>query len=83
MKSASPITYVTKKSVPILTFHGTDDQLVPVGQAKKLHAALDKAGVPNRLELIENEGHGWSDAVQEKTETIRLEFLDRYLKGRP
>ena len=80
MKSASPITYVSKTSPPVLTFHGTDDTLVPVGQAKELHAALDKAGVPNRLVLYEKEGHGWAIPIQEQTEKIRVEFLEKYLK---
>jgi acetyl esterase/lipase len=80
MKSASPITYVAKTNPPVLTFHGTDDQLVPVSQAKELHVALDKAGVVNRLELFEGKGHGWDTETQERTEKIRLEFLDRYLK---
>jgi acetyl esterase/lipase len=80
MKTASPISYVSKTSPPVLTFHGTDDTLVPVSQARLLHAALDKASVANRLELIEKEGHGWPIPVQERTEKIRLEFLEKHLK---
>ena len=54
----SPLSYVRKDLPPILSFHGTKDQLVPYAHATRLHAALDKAGVPNKLVTIPDGKHG-------------------------
>jgi acetyl esterase/lipase len=80
MKTVSPLTYVDSKDAAVLTFHGTVDQLVPLEQAKVLHAALKKAGVPERLEVLEGAGHGWGGAQRERTDRVTVEFLDKYLK---
>ena len=78
---ASPITYVDAKDPPVLTFQGTADPLVPAGQAKALHEALKKAGVAEKLVLLEGAGHGWGGKEKERTDRLMLEFLDRHLKG--
>jgi dipeptidyl aminopeptidase/acylaminoacyl peptidase len=65
----------------VLTFQGTADPLVPAGQAKALHEALKKAGVTERLVLLEGAGHGWGGKEKERTDRLTLEFLDRHLKG--
>lgn len=57
-KRVSPLSYIRKDLPPIFTIHGTSDQLVPYAHATRLHAALDKAGVPNRLVTIPNGKHG-------------------------
>jgi acetyl esterase/lipase len=57
-RRVSPLTYVRKDLPPIFSIHGTSDQLVPYSHATRLHAALDKAGVPNRLVTIPNGKHG-------------------------
>lgn len=57
-KRVSPLSYVRKDLPPIFTVHGTSDQLVPYSHATQLHAALDKAGVPNKLITIQNGRHG-------------------------
>lgn len=54
----SPLTYVRKYLPPILTIHGTADQLVPYNHAVRLHAELQKAGVPNELLTIPEGRHG-------------------------
>jgi len=79
--SASPLTYVSRGDSPILTFHGSDDETVPAEQAQRLHRALDKVGVPNRLELLQGRGHGWGDKDEKRTGLQTLEFLHTYLKG--
>lgn len=55
---ASPLTYVRAGLPPILTIHGDADTLVPVAHARRLHEALQKAGVPNELIVIPGGGHG-------------------------
>jgi len=57
-KRVSPLSYIRKDLPPIFSVHGTSDQLVPYSHATRLHAALDKAGVPNRLITIPNGKHG-------------------------
>ena len=82
MKSASPITYIDAKDPPVLTFQGTADPLVPLQQAKELHAALRKAGVPEHLEIIENGSHGWGGKDKERSDRLMLAFFDKHLKGK-
>jgi acetyl esterase/lipase len=78
---ASPITYVDAKDPPVLTFQGTADPLVQAEQAKALHAALKKAGVVEKLVLLEGASHGWGGKDKERTDRLMLEFLDRHLKA--
>lgn len=79
MKKASPISYVKKEQAPILTFQGTNDPLVPLSQAERLHTELKKIGAPERLEVIQNAGHGFSGPDAEFTNKVGLEFLTKYL----
>jgi acetyl esterase/lipase len=75
-KRLSPLTYVRPGLPPILTIHGDKDPTVPYDEAVRLHAALDKAGTPNKLLTIPGGGHGGFTA-DERTRiyaTIR-EFL--------
>jgi acetyl esterase/lipase len=62
-RRVSPITYVGKGAPPIFTAHGDADPVVPFAQAKRLHAALDRAGVPNRLFPLHKAGHGEFDGT--------------------
>lgn len=57
-RRVSPLSYIRKDLPPVFTIHGTSDQLVPYAHATRLHAALEKAGVPNRLVTIPNGKHG-------------------------
>ena len=56
-KELSPISYVRPGLPPIITVHGDKDDIVPYSQAVRLHAALDKAGVPNQLVTIHGGKH--------------------------
>jgi acetyl esterase/lipase len=57
-RRVSPLTYVREGVPPVMTIHGDMDQLVPYDHAVRLHAALDKVGVPNRLMTVAGGGHG-------------------------
>src|SRR5205085_380284 len=57
-KRVSPLTYVRAGLPPILTIHGDRDDVVPYSQAVRLHEALDKVKVKNRLLTIKDGGHG-------------------------
>lgn len=75
-RRVSPMTYVRSGLPPVITIHGDKDTLVPHAQAERLHAALDKAGVPNRLVTIPGGGHGDFSAEQTVTAFAAVrEFL--------
>ena len=57
-KQLSPVNYVRAGLPPIITIHGELDDVVPYNHAVRLHAALDKAGVPNQLVTIKGRKHG-------------------------
>jgi len=57
-KRVSPLTYVRAGLPPVLTIHGDADPVVPYQHAVRLHEALSKAGVPNRLLTIPGGKHG-------------------------
>ena len=57
-KQLSPVNYVRAGVPPIITIHGDHDDIAPYAHAVRLHAALDKAGVPNRLLTIRGRKHG-------------------------
>jgi acetyl esterase/lipase len=57
-KQLSPVTWVRPGQPPVLTIHGDSDPIVPFAQAVRLHDALAKAGVKNRLLTIAGGKHG-------------------------
>lgn len=75
-RQVSPITYVRAGLPAIITIHGDQDNIVPFSHATRLHAALDKAGVPNQLVTIKGGMHGGFNrqALVESYAAIR-EFL--------
>ena len=79
-RKASPYNYVTKDAPPFLFFHGSDDELVPVDQSKRLADKLKNAGVPVQLVVLEGERHGFSDANNQKAMREMLDFLGERLK---
>jgi acetyl esterase/lipase len=54
----SPLAHVSKTTPPILTIHGDQDPVVPPEHAARLHAALTRVGVANRLLLVPGGKHG-------------------------
>jgi len=56
-RQVSPINHVRAGLPPVITIHGDNDDIVPYSQAVRLHAALDKAGVPNQLVTIRGGKH--------------------------
>jgi acetyl esterase/lipase len=57
-KQLSPVNYVRAGLPPIITIHGEHDDVALYAHAVRLHAALDKAAVPNRLVTIKGRKHG-------------------------
>ena len=80
---ASPIARGTKAVPPVLTLHGTADDLVPISQGDDLHAALKKAGATERMIRVEGGGHdfaGWPKKDRDASLTAAIAFLAEHLK---
>lgn len=54
----SPLNYVRPGLPPILSIQGDADPVVPYNHSVRLHAALDKAGVPNKHITVHGGLHG-------------------------
>ena len=57
LRLASPVTYVTKNSVPMLTLHGRADATVDYPQAEELARVAQERGAAHELILLEGVGH--------------------------
>ncbi len=81
-KRVSPMTYVRSGLPPILTIHGDADNIVPYQHALNLHAALDEAGVTNKIHTVPGKGHGnfSAEEAQEIFKVIRA-FLAEHVTG--
>lgn len=80
-KQASPVTYARKENPPLLILHGTGDKTVAVEQSKLLAAALEKAGAPHELIIVEGALHSFHLQPKEKDlRPVVLGFFDKYLK---
>ncbi len=56
-RNASPQTFVDAEDPPFLIVHGTRDEIVPVGQGRRMHRALQQAGVPSTYVEERDSGH--------------------------
>ena len=82
--AASPVTYVTASSPPMLLIAGTDDRTVPYQQSVEMADALKKAGVQHQLILMPGLDHGLIGKTKEETQAGTLKafaatfaFIDR------
>ncbi|GAB97437.1 acetyl esterase/lipase [Kineosphaera limosa] len=77
---ASPVTYVNANTPPVLMFHGSQDCTTPPPQAERFKAALEAAGVPVELTIIDaaHADPKFFTAQELKDQLIR--FLDTYVK---
>ncbi|GAC1623014.1 MAG: hypothetical protein PVS2B2_15560 [Candidatus Acidiferrum sp.] len=83
-KRVSPLTYVRRGLPPILMIQGDADTVVPYSHSVRLHAALDKAGVPNELVTIPGGQHGgFSHAEMEMAYAHIWAFFAKYLPKTP
>lgn len=58
LRARSPVNHAADFKAPVLLIHGADDEVVPPEQSKAMAEALEKAGKPVRLLLLDGEGHG-------------------------
>ena len=60
-RQLSPVNYVRAGVPPIITIQGDQDDIAPYDATVRMHAALDKAGVPNKLITLPGRKHGGFD----------------------
>lgn len=56
--SASPVQYVSRKSPPLLLFHGEADELVLMDQSERMADEYRKHGLPVQFVRVPGGGHG-------------------------
>lgn len=76
-RQASPITYVSENSPPILVQHGTMDTYIPFNQSKRLALALyEKIGTNVQFRPLKGSGH----SVTEFMSKDNLKLVSKFLK---
>jgi acetyl esterase/lipase len=80
LRSASPVTYLTKDDPPLLIFHGDRDQVVPLSQSEHMHKTYQEAGLDSSLHIIEGAGRGGPQFSDSDHYKLVKEFLDRHIK---
>ena len=74
---ASAIQYVSEETPPFMILHGTEDAVVSMAQSEKLYNALQKAGIPCEIAVVEGAAHGDDLFYQDEMTDLVLSFLDR------
>lgn len=74
----SPIHHLDQLACPVILFQGTDDKVVPPGQARDMAAAVRAKGLPVALLMFDGEGHGFLKAENIK----RAVEAELYFYGR-
>lgn len=74
----SPLTFASQDDPPVLLIHGNKDQLVPIQQSEILAARLKEIGVQHKLIVMEGQGHGWKNPLENELKQV-LDWLGQYL----
>jgi acetyl esterase/lipase len=89
LEMASPITYVSPGDPPFLIIHGNKDEIVSVHQSEILFNRLIMFGIPAKLMIVLNAGHGLAtvggviNPSREQVTQSMITFFDYYLKAAP
>lgn len=80
LRSISPVYFADKITEPTLIIQTKDDRIVPQSQARKMADAMDAAGHPAELLMLDEGNHNISDErARTKAFTEIAEFLDKHL----
>lgn len=79
-KKASPLYYVSEKTVPMLFMHGDADTSVSPSQTDKMYQALRAKGIDAERYIVPGAPHGGPYWVQEPVIKVMIEFFDKYMK---
>ena len=80
LADASPLLFVDRTDAPILTFHGSKDDIVPVWHAEVIHKKLNETKIPNQFVKMEGVGHGMGGDMQANMKLIK-DHVQHYLVG--
>lgn len=72
----SPITYISKSTVPTLIFHGTEDTAVSITQSQELEEALKSNKVPYQFYTIDNAKHNFGNIGLKETRDVSRKTVD-------
>jgi dipeptidyl aminopeptidase/acylaminoacyl peptidase len=76
----SPLTHLSKARTPTLIFHGEKDDRVPLGQSQESYRTLKRLGVPVKLVIYPDQGHGLQVPSYQLDKLQReLAWLEAYL----
>ena len=83
VRLASPVHHVAQASAPVLLVHGTGDVVVSSRESVRMHAALEAAGKPAELLILDGAPHAfqqdWRGDANQRANRAMDEFLDRHL----
>lgn len=80
LRTVSPVNFADKITAPVFIIQGRQDQRVPHDQAKRMIAALEKAGRAPETLIMSGMGHNYGNEKQ-RTEiyTRMVAFLEKHL----
>jgi dipeptidyl aminopeptidase/acylaminoacyl peptidase len=77
---SSPITFITQSKTPVLILQGERDEEVPAPQAFEFWHAMETLGVPTKLIVYADEGHGPRKIVNQIDVLVQtVQWFDRFL----
>lgn len=77
----SPLLHVSTDDPPTLLIHGTADELVPHSHSVNMHSALEEAGVPTEMILLEGAAHGFRGEHAEHASAAMADWFQQTLAG--
>lgn len=89
MAEMSPVTYLTSSSKPLLHFHGTSDNVIPVKHAPHLETSATAVGAPVTIQTVTGATHGWNmgnsvpspDQVLQQTTDYLMQVINAAVAG--
>ena len=75
----SPVNFATPDDPPTLLIHGDADPLVSLGHSEAMLEALQAAGVPAELLVLEGAEHGFEGRDAEEAAERLVEWFQRFL----
>lgn len=77
---ASPVTYLNKKSPPVLIFQGDKDTVVPCDQSIYLDQLCKEKGVESHLNIIKGAQHGGREFISDEVTEKINDFFTKHIK---
>ena len=71
---------IEKNPVPVFIFHGKKDDECPVEWVYNLERIYKEAGVPHKVKIFPDEGHGFSRKAMDEVRGMMIDFLEKHLK---